>query len=165
MKKIFATIATVLVSLSMAAQGSVVYYTPINETMEVGFGFNRQSNKCVFSIIEESKKDVNFTFDLLDNNGKSVMETELEEGNINILPKTKKVSYYECNYELSPSELHQLMSTARNSETVVINGREFDSNIILASIKNISNEMMKPTENNNLKMRIPHQFRPMEFRG
>lgn len=165
MKKLVATIASALVSLTMAAQSSVVYYTPVNKTMEVGLGFDRQSHKCVLSIIEEAKSDVDFSFDILNNEGESILNLNDEEGKVNVLPKTKKVNYYECNYELSMNELRQLMNTAKNSETIMINGQEFDSAELASTIQDIQKEWMKPAVPANGMKMMPPMGRPMEFKG
>lgn len=166
MKKLFATLAVVVVTLTASAQSSVVYYTPVNKTMEVGIGFDPYSHKCIFSIIEESKNDVDFTFDILNHNGQSVLGSTkaLSEGKINIIPKTRKVSYYACNYELTIGELKSLIRTANDNGKVVINGVEFDGEELASMLKDIEDKWFKPAGAND-RGRFFRPGRPAELRG
>lgn len=126
MKKVLVTLVSALVALNMFAQSSAVYYTPVNETVEVGVGFNPQTGKMILSVIEESKKEVDFDFTVKNAFGQERMEQSFDEGTITVIPKTRKVNYYECNYELSFPEFHYLVRTAMNRGKVVINGVEID---------------------------------------
>ena len=145
MKKMIAMVATLVIAISMNAQNSVVYYSPVSETMEVGVGFDRQSHKMVLSIIEESKKDVDFSFDILSDEGESVIADDmLDEGTVNVLPKTRKVSYYECNYSLSMPELMDLMAKAQKADKVLVNGQEIDGSQLAESLQSIAETYMQP---------------------
>jgi hypothetical protein len=164
MKKMLATIAAVIVSLTMAAQSPVVYYTPVNKTMEVGIGFNPVSRKCILSILEESKKNVNFSLDILNGNGESVGNTTnlLNNGRINIIPKTKKVNYYTCDYELTRDQINRIVEVAKNNDVVVINGVELDSNQLVSSLKQLNDKWFNPKD---AKMRLMRPRQPRDFRG
>ncbi len=139
MKKVLATLAAVIVSITMAAQSPVVYYTPVNKTMEVGIGFNPVSHKCILSILEESKKSVDFSIDILNDNGESVIDATgiLNDGWENVIPKTRKVSYYTCNYELTGGQIARIIEIARNNDAVVINGTEIDSKLLADSLEEL----------------------------
>ncbi len=139
MKKVLATLAVVIVSVTMAAQSPVVYYTPVNKTMEVGIGFNPVSHKCILSILEESRKDVDFSLDILSDSGESVIDAAciLNDGWVNVIPKTRKVSYYTCNYELTEGQIAHIIEVARNNDTVVINGSEIDSGLLADSLEDL----------------------------
>ncbi|MCQ2214048.1 MAG: hypothetical protein MJZ36_10460 [Bacteroidaceae bacterium] len=163
MKKIIAAIATAIVSLTATAQNSEVFYSPVNETMEIGIGMDRQSHKVVLSIIEESKKDVDFSIDIVGKEGNSIMIQNLNEGSLNVIPKSRKVNYYLCNYEISMPQLMQLVMSAKNNEKIMINGQEIEGSVLAQALDNIQQEMprieRRPT-------RMPH--RPMmgfHFRG
>ncbi len=139
MKKVLTTLAAVIASITMAAQSPVVYYTPVNKTMEVGIGFNPVSHKCILSILEESKKDVDFSLDILSEDGESATDVAciLNDGWVNVIPKTRKVSYYTCNYELTGSQIAHIIEAARNNDTVVINGAEIDSDLLADSLEGL----------------------------
>ncbi len=139
MKKVLATLAAVIVSITMAAQSPVVYYTPVNKTMEVGIGFNPVSHKCILSILEESKKSVDFSIDILNDKGESVIDVTgiLDDGWENVIPKTRKVSYYTCNYELTGGQIARIIEIARNNDAVVINGTEIDSKLLVDSLEEL----------------------------
>lgn len=145
MKKVLATLVAAIVSITMAAQSPVVYYAPVNKTMEVGIGFNPVSHKCILSVLEESKKDVDFSIDILNDNGESVIDAAciLNDGWENVIPKTRKVSYYTCNYELTGSQIARIIEMARNNDTVVINGTEIDSNQLANSLEELIDKWFK----------------------
>jgi len=152
MKKFIAAIATAIVSLTATAQTTEVFYSPVNDTMEIGLGFDRQSHKCILSVIEESKKDVNFTFDIVNEQGDSKLVGTIDEGTLNVIPKTRKVNYYLCNYEITMPQLFQLVASSRHGEKVVINGQEIESDVLAKALNNISQEFPR--------MERPRHMRP-----
>ena len=123
MKSLVIAIASLIASVSANAQNATVYYAPVTTNMEVGLGFDRTSNQCILSIIEEADKAVDFNFDIINMNGESVLTSELSDGNINIMPKDKDGNYYQCNYALSVPELMDIIVNAKDN-TVVINGTQ-----------------------------------------
>lgn len=145
MKKLLVTIVAVIASITMVAQSPVVYYTPVNKTMEVGIGFNPVSHKYILSILEESKKDVDFSIDILNNNGASVSDVAciLNYGWENVIPKTKKVNYYTCNYELTGDQISHIIEVARNNDVVVINGVKIDSNRLADSLEELNDKWLR----------------------
>ena len=133
MKTIIATALAFILTLSANAQSQATYYSPVNETVELGFGFNPQSHKFIISIIEESKDDVDFDLSITTPFG-NIMEKTFADGDITIIPKSRKVSYYECNYELTPMEMSQLMFFATHKATISINGIEMNSQDFLNAL-------------------------------
>ena len=89
MKSLLTAIASVIISVSANAQNSTVYYAPVTTNMEVGLGFDRKTNRCVLSIIEEASKAVDFNFNIVNKNGESVLFSEPSDGSINVMPKDK----------------------------------------------------------------------------
>ena len=136
MKTIIATALAFILTLSANAQSKAVYYTPVNETMEIGFGFNPETHKCIISIIEESKDDVDFDLSISTPFG-NIMEKTFSDGDITVIPKTSKVNYYECNYELSGFEMSRLMMLARTGAKVNVNGVEMSSREFMDTIHGI----------------------------
>ena len=126
MKSLVIAIASLIASVSANAQNATVYYAPVTTNMEVGLGFDRKSNQCILSIIEEADKAVDFNFDIINMNGESVLTSELSDGNINVMPKDKDGNYYQCNYALSVPELMDIIVNAKDN-TVVINGTQVSS--------------------------------------
>ena len=100
MKSLVIAIASLIATVSANAQNSTVYYAPVTTNMEVGLGFDRATNQCILSIIEEANEAVDFNFDIINTNGESVLTSELSEGNVNVMPKDRNADYYQCNYEL-----------------------------------------------------------------
>ena len=93
MKSLVIAIASLIASVSANAQNSTVYYAPVTTNMEVGLGFDRATNQCILSIIEEADKAVDFNFDIINMNGESVLNSELTDGNINIA-KSNATRYF-----------------------------------------------------------------------
>ncbi|MCQ2093409.1 MAG: hypothetical protein MJY81_00120 [Bacteroidaceae bacterium] len=137
MKTIILTIATFVFTLVANAQSAATYFAPVSETVEIGFGFNPQNHKFVLSVIEESKDDVDFNIDVTNAFGRDIMSQSFDEGTVTVIPKTKKVNYYECNYELTPQELNFLLFNARFGGNVNINGVEMNGSALINAIHNI----------------------------
>lgn len=131
--KFFATALALVITLVANAQNQAIYYTPVNETMEIGFGYNPETHKCIISVIEESKENVDFNVSINTPFGNAMTNT-FDGGDITVLPKTHKVNYYECNYELSHFELSQLMFLAQHNAKVNINGVEMSSQELLKNL-------------------------------
>ena len=119
MKSLVIAIASLIASVSANAQNATVYYAPVTTNMEVGLGFDRTSNQCILSIIEEADKAVDFNFDIINMNGESVLTSELSDGNINVMPKDKDGNYYQCNYALSVPELMDIIVNAKDNTVVI----------------------------------------------
>lgn len=136
MKTIIATALAFILSLSVNAQSKSVYYTPVNETMEIGFGFNPETRKCIISIIEESKEDVDFDLNISTPFG-NIMEKTFSDGDITVIPKTRKVNYYECSYELNAFEMARLQMLAHTGAKISVNGVEMSSREFMDTIKGI----------------------------
>ncbi|MBQ0104163.1 MAG: hypothetical protein KBS99_08355 [Prevotellaceae bacterium] len=136
-KNIITTVVAFVIALVANAQSTSIYYTPVGETMEIGFGFNPQSHKFVLSVIEESKDDVDFNVDITNAFGMGIMSNVFNEGQITEIPKTKKVSYYECNYELSLQDLNFLLFNASHNGSVNINGTELDGKSLLNAFQSV----------------------------
>lgn len=136
MKTIIATALAFILTLSANAQNQAVYYTPVNDTMEIGFGFNPETHKCIISIIEESKEDVDFDLSISTPFG-NIMEKTFSDGDITVIPKTRKVNYYECNYELSAFEMSRLQMLARTGAKINVNGVEMSSREFMDTIHGI----------------------------
>ncbi len=136
MKTIIATALAFILTLSANAQSKAIYYTPVSETMEIGFGFNPETHKCIISIIEESKEDVDFDLSISTPFG-NIMEKTFSDGDITVIPKTRKVNYYECNYELSAFEMSRLQMLARTGAKVNVNGVEMSTREFMDTIHGI----------------------------
>ena len=140
MKSLVIAIASLIASVSANAQNATVYYAPVTTNMEVGLGFDRTSNQCILSIIEEADKAVDFNFDIINMNGESVLTSELSDGNINVMPKDKDGNYYQCNYALSVPELMDIIVNAKDN-TVVINGTQVSSKTLANAIASVQKEL------------------------
>ena len=140
MKSLVIAIASLIASVSANAQNATVYYAPVTTNMEVGLGFDRTSNQCILSIIEEADKAVDFNFDIINMNGESVLTSELSDGNINVMPKDKDGNYYQCNYALSVPELMDIIVNAKDN-TVVINGTQVSSKALANAIASVQKEL------------------------
>ena len=140
MKSLVIAIASLIASVSANAQNATVYYAPVTTNMEVGLGFDRTSNQCILSIIEEADKAVDFNFDIINMNGESVLTSELSDGNINVMPKDKDGNYYQCNYALSVPELMDIIVNAKDN-TVVINGTQVSSKALASAIASVQKEL------------------------
>ena len=140
MKSLVIAIASLIASVSANAQNATVYYAPVTTNMEVGLGFDRKSNQCILSIIEEADKAVDFNFDIINMNGESVLTSELSDGNINVMPKDKDGNYYQCNYALSVPELMDIIVNAKDN-TVVINGTQVSSKTLANAIASVQKEL------------------------
>ena len=135
MKTIILTIATFV--LAIAANAQSIYFAPVSESVEIGFGFNPQNHKFILSVIEESKDDVDFSIDVTNAFGRDIMSKSFDEGTVTVIPKKKNVNYYECNYELTRQELNFLLFNARFGGNVNINGIEMDGKALIIAIQNI----------------------------
>lgn len=167
MKTIVIAIASVIMSISASAQNSTVYYSPVTTNMEVGLGFDFKNHSCTLSIIEESKDKVNFGFDVIGHEGQSILDQELSEGKVNVMPKSGDENYYQCNYTLSMAQLFQLLNTARQGNKVVINGTQVNSEVLTAAIEQIQNELrpaMPQPRMPRMMMGAP-RFGAFAFRG
>jgi hypothetical protein len=122
--------------------------------MEVGLGFDRTSNQCILSIIEEADKAVDFNFDIINMNGESVLTSELSDGNINVMPKDKDGNYYQCNYALSVPELMDIIVNAKDN-TVVINGTQVSSKALANAIASVQKELRPAAQ----APQFPQRFR------
>lgn len=140
MKSLLTAIASVIISVSANAQNSTVYYAPVTTNMEVGLGFDRKTNQCVLSIIEEASKAVDFNFNIINKKGESVLFSKPSEGYINVMPKDKTDNYYQCNYELSVPELMDILANAKDN-IVVINGTQVSSKTFANAIENVQKEL------------------------
>ena len=140
MKSLVIAIASLIASVSANAQNATVYYAPVTTNMEVGLGFDRKSNQCILSIIEEADKAVDFNFDIINMNGESVINSELTDGNINIMPKDKDGNYYQCNYALSVPELMDILVNAKDN-TIIINGTQVSSKALASAIESVQKEL------------------------
>ena len=140
MKSLVIAIASLIASVSVNAQNSTVYYAPVTTNMEVGLGFDRATNQCILSIIEEADKAVDFNFDIINMNGESVLNSELTDGNINIMPKDKEGNYYQCNYALSVPELMDILVNAKDN-TIVINGIQVSNKALANAIASVQKEL------------------------
>lgn len=145
MKTMIIAIASVIAGLTASgnvkAQNTTVYYTPVTTNMAVGLGFDFGSRQCTLSVIEESKSSVDFGFDIIGNEGESLMTQKLGEGSVNVMPKSGNENYYQCNYTLSVDELFGLLRTAREGNKVVINGTQVSNDVLASAIMNIHGEM------------------------
>ena len=140
MKSLVIAIASLIASVSANAQNSTVYYAPVTTNMEVGLGFDRATNQCILSIIEEADKAVDFNFDIINMNGESVLNSELTDGNINIMPKDEDDNYYQCNYALSVPELMDILVNAKDN-TIVINGTQVSNKALANAIASVQKEL------------------------
>ena len=140
MKSLVIAIASLIASVSANAQNATVYYAPVTTNMEVGLGFDRKSNQCILSIIEEADKAVDFNFDIINMNGESVINSELTDGNINVMPKDKDANYYQCNYALSVPELMDILVNAKDN-TIIINGTQVSSKALASAIESVQKEL------------------------
>lgn len=140
MKSLVIAIASLIASVSANAQNSTVYYAPVTTNMEVGLGFDRATNQCILSIIEEADKAVDFNFDIINMNGESVLNSELTDGNINIMPKDEDGNYYQCNYALSVPELMDILVNAKDN-TIVINGIQVSNKALANAIASVQKEL------------------------
>ena len=140
MKSLVIAIASLITSVSANAQNSTVYYAPVTTNMEVGLGFDRATNQCILSIIEEASEAVDFNFDIINMNGESVLASELSDGNVNVMPKDSKADYYQCNYALSVPELMDIIVNAKDN-TVVINGTQVSSKALASAIAEVQKEL------------------------
>ena len=118
MKSLVIAIASLIATVSANAQNSTVYYAPVTTNMEVGLGFDRATNQCILSIIEEASKAVDFNFDIINTNGESVLTSELSEGNVNVMPKDRNAD-----------------------NTVVINGTQVSSKALASAIASVQKEL------------------------
>ena len=50
MKTIILAVTAFVFSLVANAQSTAIYYSPVSETVELGFGFNPQNHKFVLSV-------------------------------------------------------------------------------------------------------------------
>ena len=155
MKSLVIAIASLIASVSVNAQNSTVYYAPVTTNMEVGLGFDRATNKCILSIIEEADKAVDFNFDIINMNGESVLNSELNDGNINVMPKDKDGNYYQCNYAISVPELMDIIINAKDN-TVVINGTQVSSKALASAIENVQKELRPAAQTPSFPQR--HRF-------
>ncbi|MCQ2112203.1 MAG: hypothetical protein MJY95_02540 [Bacteroidaceae bacterium] len=137
MKKILAVLVSAIIAVSASAQSSTVYFTPVNDNVEIGLGFNPQTHKCIISIIEESKNEVDFNFDVINPFGINVMEKSFDEGNISVMPKTRKVNYYECQYELTFPELQFFIFNVEHNANININGNTLSGKDVAAALKSL----------------------------
>ena len=140
MKSLVIAIASLIATVSANAQNSTVYYAPVTTNMEVGLGFDRANNQCILSIIEEASNAVDFNFDIINMNGESVLNSELTDGSINIMPKDENGNYYQCNYALSVPELMDIIVNAKDN-TVVINGTQVSSKALASAIASVQKEL------------------------
>ena len=140
MKSLVIAIASLIATVSANAQNSTVYYAPVTTNMEVGLGFDRANNQCILSIIEEASNTVDFNFDIINMNGESVLNSELTDGSINIMPKDEEGNYYQCNYALSVPELMDIIVNAKDN-TVVINGTQVSSKALASAIASVQKEL------------------------
>ena len=155
MKSLVIAIASLIASVSANAQNSTVYYAPVTTNMEVGLGFDRTTNQCILSIIEEADKAVDFNFDIINMNGESVLISELNDGNINVMPKDKDGNYYQCNYAISVPELMDIIINAKDN-TVVINGTQVSSKALASAIENVQKELRPAAQTPSFPQR--HRF-------
>ncbi|MBO4565346.1 MAG: hypothetical protein J5720_07930 [Bacteroidaceae bacterium] len=162
MKSLVIAIASLIASVSVNAQNSTVYYAPVTTNMEVGLGFDRATNKCILSIIEEADKTVDFNFDIINMNGESVLANELNEGSINIMPKDKDDNYYQCNYALSVPELMDIIVNAKDN-TIVINGTQVSSKALASAIENVQKEISPAAQPKVPARFIPRMHRPVRL--
>lgn len=137
MKTIILAVTAFVFSLVANAQSTAIYYSPVSETVELGFGFNPQNHKFVISVIEESKDDVDFNVGVTSAFGHNIMAGSFNAGSVTIIPKTKKVNYYECNYELSRHELDMLLFNARRGGKVSVNGIEMDGKSLTDALHSV----------------------------
>ena len=166
MKTIVIAIASVIASISANAQSTTVYYSPVTTNMEVGLGFDMKNHSCTLSIIEESKDKVDCSFDIIGHEGQSILATNLNESTVNVMPKSDNENYYQANYTLSMPELFQLLSTARQSNKVVINGTQINADVLTAAIENIQNELRPEAPARPLNPWAPAaRFNPFGHRG
>ena len=160
MKSLVIAIASLIASVSVNAQNSTVYYAPVTTNMEVGLGFDRATNQCILSIIEEADKAVDFNFDIINMNGESVLNSELTDGNINIMPKDEDGNYYQCNYALSVPELMDILVNAKDN-TIVINGTQVSSKALASAIENVQKEIRPAAQVKAPARFIPRMHRPV----
>ena len=160
MKSLVIAIASLIASVSANAQNATVYYAPVTTNMEVGLGFDRKSNQCILSIIEEADKAVDFNFDIINMNGESVLESELSDGNINVMPKDKDGNYYQCNYALSVPELMDIIVNAKDN-TVVINGTQVSSKALANAIASVQKELRPAAQPQFPSRFTPRMHRPV----
>ena len=159
MKSLVIAIASLIASVSANAQNATVYYAPVTTNMEVGLGFDRTSNQCILSIIEEADKAVDFNFDIINMNGESVLTSELSDGNINIMPKDKDGNYYQCNYALSVPELMDIIVNAKDN-TVVINGTQVSSKALANAIASVQKELRPAAQAPQFPQRLRFHANP-----
>jgi hypothetical protein len=159
MKSLVIAIASLIASVSANAQNATVYYAPVTTNMEVGLGFDRTSNQCILSIIEEADKAVDFNFDIINMNGESVLTSELSDGNINVMPKDKDGNYYQCNYALSVPELMDIIVNAKDN-TVVINGTQVSSKALANAIASVQKELRPAAQAPQFPQRLRFHANP-----
>ena len=135
-KNIIATVVALVFAVVANAQ-STTYFAPVGETMELGFGFNPQTHKFVLSVIEESKGDVDFDVDVTNAFGAGILSHAFNAGKVTAIPKTRKVNYYECNYELSSRDLNILLFNARHGGKLSINGTTLDGSALIKAINSV----------------------------
>ena len=162
MKSLVIAIASLIASVSANAQNATVYYAPVTTNMEVGLGFDRTSNQCILSIIEEADKAVDFNFDIINMNGESVLTSELSDGNINVMPKDKDGNYYQCNYALSVPELMDIIVNAKDN-TVVINGTQVSSKALASAIESVQKELRPAAQPKTPARFIPRMRHPVRM--
>ena len=162
MKSLVIAIASLIASVSVNAQNSTVYYAPVTTNMELGLGFDRTTNKCILSIIEEGDKAVDFNFDIINMNGESVLNSELNDGSINVMPKDKDGNYYQCNYAISVPELMDIIINAKDN-TVVINGTQVSSKALASAIENVQKELRPAAQPKAPARFIPRMHRPVRL--
>lgn len=164
MKTIAIIIAATIASISANAQNAAVYYSPVTTNMEVGLGFDRNSHNYTLSIIEESKQQVDFGFDIIGFEGESLLSQELNGGTVNVIEKSSDENYYQCNYTLTMPELFNLINTARQGNKIVINGTQISTETLTAAIENIQNELRPAAPQRPANWMAP-RFNPFPFRG
>jgi len=167
MKSLVIAIASLIATVSANAQNSTVYYAPVTTNMEVGLGFDRANNQCILSIIEEASNAVDFNFDIINMNGESVLNSELTDGSINIMPKDEEGNYYQCNYALSVPELMDIIVNAKDN-TVVINGTQVSSKALASAMASVQKELRPVAQAKAPAHYIPRMHRPVRqfaFRG
>ena len=65
------------------------------------------------------------------------MEKTFSDGDITVIPKTRKINYYECNYELNAFEMARLQMLAHTGAKISVNGIEMSSREFMDTIKGI----------------------------